>query len=294
MGEQLTEMEQLCRDLMGCVCEYYPAAQLWCDEHSVETIRYVCRENAEDARDDVERRIAEARFHDGDLAKAYGEAVGYLEGIRARLRAEGEHIQDAAEDRMEKADALEELREAGRIMPEGLSWPKYEDGEPLRIGGDVVVVDEERKVTAIEFDGERVRVKSNNLSQVRDQGDPFKRPDPKATALDRDGVPVVEGDTVWDDFGVMRQVAGLELMGDGSVLVKFAGCHPCDCSPSAPASILTHKRPDSWEQLEFDAGECPWRYCIKRGIPYSDDGFEEMAGDMVARAKALAAEVPRG
>ncbi len=225
MGEQLTEMERLCMELMGCVCEYYPAAQFWCDEHSVETSRYVCRKNAEDARDDVERRIAAARFHDGDLAKAYSEAVGYLEGIRARLRAEGEHLQDAAEDRMEKADALEELREAGRVMPEGVSWPRYEDGEPVRMGGEV----EGGKVAWITLNDSRYEI-CNSADRL--------------LCTDLHGRPV--------------------------------------------------KRPDSWEQMELDAGKSPWRYCLDRGIPYRDDGFGEMAGDLVARAKAMAEGARRG
>ena len=32
---------------------------------------------------------------------------------------------------------LKELREAGRIMPDGVSWPRYEDGEPVRVGDEM-------------------------------------------------------------------------------------------------------------------------------------------------------------
>ena len=57
----------------------------------------------------------------------------------------------------------------------------------------------------------------------------------------------------------------------------------------AEANELTHKKPDSWEQLEEDVMLTPYYYCDRRDIK-AEIGFasESKAKDVVRRAKALA------
>lgn len=93
---------------------------------------------------------------------------------------------------------------AARIMPEGMEWPRYEDGEPVRIGDEVIThnVWQTSTVTSISlYDGGssvyyRWCGKDNGASV---SGKRVKRPAPKV--LDADGVEIRVGDTVWSTVG---------------------------------------------------------------------------------------------
>ncbi len=164
-------------------------------------------------------------------------------------------------------------------------WPKFEDGEYVWFGD---VVD---GVNARSFAFVENGVMVTNLTSVpaygefRSYGEPFKRPAPKV--LDADGVEIKVGDTVWDDDGVEMTVMSLvgELPGHVTTHSK---------NPPATYSInpkrLTHTHPDSWEQLEEDAGEDPFRYCktVGKRLDTFDNAEVFKSADIVRRAKKLA------
>lgn len=56
------------------------------------------------------------------------------------------------------------------------------------------------------------------------------------------------------------------------------------------AKDLTHARPDSWERLEEDAGEDPFRYCktVGKRLDTFDNAEVFKSADIVRRAKKLA------
>ena len=92
-------------------------------------------------------------------------------------------------------DAFRELEK--RLMPEGMEWPRFEDGEPVRIGdyfedffGDDIKVchmDIDNKGSSINFGGP-------NSKRIA-SGERVKRAAPKVT--DADGAEIRKGDTVW-------------------------------------------------------------------------------------------------
>ena len=80
-----------------------------------------------------------------------------------------------------------------RLIPEGYEWPRFEDGEPVRIGDKATLYDEDFEVRHIATysDGSFLLNFWTYAS-----GERVKRPAPKV--LDADGVEIRVGDEVWD------------------------------------------------------------------------------------------------
>lgn len=311
-----TAMEQLCRELMEAVVSCAPI--LWCVEHEIEINGTRPEQDIEHARADIERRIEDARAED-DCADSYAAAAlkaltGMHRGHAMCTRGEVDEMAAVAEcwkaeaaelDALcrvlnaESADEaaavaralaeehyeLKELREACRIMPEGVSWPRYEDGEPVRMGDPFVTWDgqasEVRSVTlytpgpdaawAINAGSCRNFVGGSDEAH-RMHGLRLKRPAPKAVGAD--GVEVKPGETVWlarehlDKADMSPSDSGFEcgLLGVGALdplSVKLVGkkldkdglAFFTEHSAWCPASWLTHERPDSWGRLREDAAK---------------------------------------
>lgn len=109
--------------------------------------------------------------------------------------------------------------------------------------------------------------------------------------VDRDGVPIVPGETrfgasdgkEWTIDAVGRGFAWSGL----SRTAQAKGKRPTRLRPE----WLTKERPDSWERLEEDvaSASCPDVYCANHHIDASDTSYEwAMARDIVRRARALA------
>lgn len=181
-----------------------------------------------------------------------------------------------------------------RMMPEGVSWPRYEDGEHVRLGDCYEKSNgNPGTVTAMQLrlygdvptwvigkgDG-KVCVKS---------GERVKRPAPKV--LDADGVEIRVGDTVWDVFGNRRfEVLAIEDGERDGYIVKTVGIDRMSLEGLSKPSDLTHKRPDSWERIEEDAGKNPFDYCKDVGhrLDTCENSEAYKARDLVRRCKALA------
>lgn len=116
-SEATSAMERLCRELADLVIA--EVAYMWCGEHGIGTVGTSYSEDMAHARDDIERRIEAAREED---AKSYSEL------LKETAEKYVEHISKAAE--------LDELHASGRVLPEGLEWPRFEDGEPVRVGDE--------------------------------------------------------------------------------------------------------------------------------------------------------------
>lgn len=161
-------------------------------------------------------------------------------------------------------------------------WPRFEDGEPVWFGDGAAVNVGNIAIEAIEFTDGCAYVKDgacgdyNTLVQVFKH---VKRPAPEV--LDADGVPIKVGDTVWDDSGVEMTVMSLvgELPGHVTTHSKIPPARH-----SISAKLITHTRPDSWEQLEEDARE----FARDNQLPHDVDQMERDAVDLIRRAKKLA------
>ena len=188
------------------------------------------------------------------------------------------------------SDAMSEM--GRRLMPEGMEWPRYEDGEPVKFGD--AFRDHQgntRSVLTVKIwqEGGFEIGTGQGTYDWHSASERVKRPAPKV--LDADGVEIRVGDTVWcEACGGPLTVESIDQ--DGTVLTK----NGMMCMQHT-GDDLTHERPDSWERLESDATMHPETYCVKRGIDIKDvngthlvldEVTERMARDLVRRAKALA------
>ena len=90
-----------------------------------------------------------------------------------------------------------------RLMPEGMNWPRSEDGEPVRMGDEVVSRDDDgspmtMRVGIVRISGGSVRLYDNNGFRITGEGSdgPLRRPAP--ADADSSGAEDSWG-RLWDD-----------------------------------------------------------------------------------------------
>lgn len=268
----ITAMERLARQLMYAVCDFADASCGWCKKNNVDLRGENRSRCMKLAHHSIESRIYEARKQDMATSEALRNASAELDA----------------------------LREAGRVMPEGVSWPSYSDGGPVRIGDEMVLGRvHEVSVTA---GGCSLTGSGGSILAEVPSGVLIHRPAHKAVgANDRE---VKAGDTVCDEIGREWEV----------VAVSVNGCHLKSTDSAAQCrtgriyvdpDLLARERPDSWERLREDARKSTYRYWGCTGhlcdeCPaeldgagpddrYSTEGCDTaMQLDLVARAERLA------
>ena len=207
-------------------------------------------------------------------------------------------------DLMGQLDATDEelVEKIGkRLMPEGIEWPRFDDGEPVRFGDDAAAGGPSGKVCRITFysagdsgDGTSfvVAVERDDMlfySPPNPVSERVKRPAPRV--LDADGVEIREGDVLYSiETGDSVTVDSIEP-GNPWFATTDGTLQHC--------AKLTHERPvaDTWERLEEDAGKeaCEYFAHMPCGCETSemlDETVEKCnevkARDLVRRAKKLA------
>lgn len=180
--------------------------------------------------------------------------------------------------------------DAERALPEGIEWPRFEDGELVKIGDEVEFEGETWKVRCAILRGEcwalNVERGYDLVTGRGDYGERVKRP--KLRVLGADGAPIEMGDTVYcDDEASPLTVVRLFKNATGATLVDSTGS--LGTYFTFVPSRLTHERPDSWERIEEDAKLAPRDYLESRGMnPEKPERIASMMADLVGRAKALA------
>lgn len=180
--------------------------------------------------------------------------------------------------------------EAEQALPEGMEWPRFEDGELVRIGDEVEFEGETWKVRCAILRGEcwalNVERGYDLVTGRGDYGERVKRP--KLRVLGADGAPIEMGDTVYcDGEDEPLTVTCINGVGGGYCSVTVKNTDLSHCTVDAPR--LTHERPDSWERIEEDAKLAPRDYLESRGMnPEKTGRIASMMADLVRRAKALA------
>lgn len=244
----------------------------------------------------------------GDLECVESAHKACAKRLRAIVEHEAEDVTTvSAYDLLPDEDrrAIAWVREHGgldavekRLMPEGMEWPRFESGEPVRIGDDAM--DELRGTSDVVFTVSFSRNTFAFLSQEcavitqARSGTPVKRPSPKAIAAD--GKPLREGEMVyWLEKPLPHRV------------VKTGGVLPLDIDPECTVEIepkghaethlwvtpdsLSHERPqtDTWELLEQEAKGSAAGYCSRYGLDVERNAFgQAKAADLVRRCRALA------
>ena len=195
---------------------------------------------------------------------------------------------------IDKMKAIADRIDAERALPDGIEWPRFEDGGLVRIGDE------------LEFEGKTMLVgdaifyadgwalwcdrEDMNGRLYGKYGERVKRPAPEV--LDADGVPIEVGDTVWATYNGCKHIV-TAVCSDGSLHPEILTNDGCMVEYDEGlwdfAKKVTHEQPDSWERIEDDAKLAPRDYLEKRGMnPEKTERIASMMADIVRRAKALA------
>ena len=156
----------------------------------------------EDLREKARRLGEERRFNCSKyLADEFGIECGEV-SCGECYACLFERIADRIEEETDELrDENERLRGMVREpqLPEGIEWPRFEDGELVKVGDEVEYGGKAWEVDAICFDEEEWSMAlSRNLDISRmsgSYGERVKRPTPKV--LDADGAPIEMGDVVY-------------------------------------------------------------------------------------------------
>lgn len=188
---------------------------------------------------------------------------------------DGRRCRDCYADMFERiADRID----AERALPEGMEWPRFEDGGLVRIGDELEFEGKTMLVceVALYADSWALWCDCEDMSGRLhgSYGERVKRPAPEV--LDADGVPIKVGDTVYFVDGDARPLTVERNDANGgepAVDLVYAGqifrWH------SVNPEKLTHERPDSWRLWGEDLD-----MAVKVG--------EVDKVEMMRRAKALA------
>lgn len=187
-------------------------------------------------------------------------------------------------------DAEDRINEAldRRLVPEGYEWPRFEDGEPVRVGDEFVdglgCIDVARPI-CLDVNVYSLNPDAGTSSWVGYE-ERARRPAP-----DVDGTPLRVGDSVWDaETGAEWVVTRVD---GGAAWGAEPDGH--ECAPLDP-SRLSRSRPeaDGWEQLERDASRIDglascWDYLDRRGLQRGagETAMGACVRDMIGRARAL-------
>lgn len=153
--------------------------------------------------------------------------------------------------------AIADRIDAERELPEGIEWPRFENGELVKVG-DTVGSDEPFTAKEIAFEPERWLIKASSRSAFGffrgAFGEPVNRPTPKV--LDADGKPIEVGNTVYcDGEDEALTVTSISGVGVEYCCVTAKNADSSHCTVDAPR--LSHERPDSWERIEEGAKLAP-------------------------------------
>ena len=193
------------------------------------------------------------RLHDiaddiGRTSWGYGLASA-LRDIADGIEREPRDLSGYESDVMawvEKNGGLDAVKE--RTMPEGMEWPRFEDGEPVKFGDVVSDGDETGRVYYVTFDTVNPVIigftdetpdqdPGTWLEVSLNDGERVSRPAPQV--LDADGAPIKVGDTVYDkDTGDRFEVDGFSY--DGVVCTDIDAC---ESDIEILPSQLTHRAP---------------------------------------------------
>lgn len=225
------------------------------------------------------------------------EIIG-TERLRAFADDAAEFIRDVADQielrhQLDVDAAVEETEDelGKRLMPEGLEWPRFEDGERVEFGSSVDGLDGpcEKLIFTRSMGGVcQLQDAGGRMVNVL-HGERVKRPEPEVLAAD--GLPIKIGDTVY-----------LESFGRPFTVVGFDGAYIKDADGGLlRADCATHTPPDTQERIDKDALMDAGKYVAGhpeaaglREPPGSLSAKQAMMADLLRRQRELDARTMGG
>lgn len=227
----------------------------------------------------TDERHGAAEWLRGIIGRYKDEADGFSRGCSAMAKMFGiDCKEETCRDCMIKMmTAIADRIDAERALPEGMEWPRFEDGEPVRIGDELEFEGKTMLVCDATFyaDGWALWCDREDTSGRLhgSYGERVKRPAPKV--LDADGVPIEVGDVVYFVGGAGVRYAVKDIgFEPGGAFVDIID-EQVRGSLMVSSEKLTHERPDSWRLWGDDLD-----MAVKVG--------EVDKVEMMRRAKALA------
>ena len=243
-AELRAENERLRRDF------YEPCARMGFTEHA-RGIEAMC---------DALSRVAQGHECRVDF-KALDLLCDKLECGDVKHRSIAEQIRKAVKGVPSWSSLKGILAENKSQLPEGIQWPRFTDGELVKIGDEITYPDgRNHKVKQFWFEDGKYLLGDSlfGLKVGGEYGEPVKRPEPEV--LDADGVPIKVGDTVWytDELPTKKFVGDrctvktIERIRDRysiKVLNEDRGYFQYDLT----GKFLTHRKPDTQEDINTEA-----------------------------------------
>lgn len=199
------------------------------------------KETVEAYLDPAAPRVETVRVEGSGDVLDWVEAQGGIDRLKDRLhtlhgfavKVRGVAVED---DGMTDAASLFETEEAlkRRLMPEGMEWPMYRNGEKASIGSIAAnAKGEECQIGRIELTPCSYILRSDCCETITTgvYGEPVEWP-----ATDRGGVPIGAGDALWRTTDG-RKVKAVEVNPGGHVTVEDSDGRRFGCS----ADFLTHR-----------------------------------------------------
>ena len=180
-----------------------------------EAIAWV-RENG--GLDAVKRRWECLSYYADPVPRSYAERriasrQRQIDESHAALRRRNARIAELERERDELRAQVDAMRP--RLMPEGMEWPRFEDGERVEFGDEFDGCQGEVCTADLVIFGEhtfRIQRASDGHGRAFDYGERVKRPAPKV--LDADGVEIRTGDEVFViATGKVHHVAAIDSVG---------------------------------------------------------------------------------
>lgn len=142
------------------------------------------------------------------------------------------------------------VKDAKPQLPEGVIWPRFEDGELVKPFDKLPGFDSggvQKFIWTSSHNGAwQLQDAEGHMLNVM-HGETAKRPEPEV--LDADGVPIKAGDTIYDiETGTAILI---DYIDNGYACADSLHLHPKN---------LTHRKPDTQEAIEEDAAKDPCAY----------------------------------
>lgn len=248
-----------------------------------DTVDRVCRLIGGDPEREAAADWVEANGGLDDVQERmglYSDMLSRIDSIVCGGRRDRFAADTPPDDTVEPFDAiLDALVE--RLMPDGMKWPRFEDGAKVRFGDEYENSNGNVSVASrFGFKADEYLINRGTANGWKAYGKLVKRPKPAVIAAD--GLPIREGETVYAEFSgsplVVERIEGAYLLDAGGTMLR------ADCA--------THTPPDTQERIDDDATMPPRAYYAKHighdvGLKDDAECTEAMVRHLLNRQRGL-------